>query len=301
MNKTKIVYEFANKNFSTKEIAKVHNLNQKYVKSILLDKLGKDNYLSLAHKLGARKVNDRLKDYEYRKDHIEKISESVSYAINKKMKDPSFRASWINKCRMASLRGKQKINSLLETNLKFREDWVKNSKKGGMKTFTLSLGAFNPDNREVRRNGSLRGLKNTKRKVFGPKGEKMYNNFERYIANLILNSNLDYVYEKIFKDKNYNGFISCDFEIKINGKILLVEATCWDKCKEKSIQINEKFKRLKTHITNFEYILVVPTQRQSEKYSEFLDKEIICLSSYNLNSRLKKVAGEGFEFGSKIR
>tara|TARA_Y100000310_G_C20562582_1_gene753789 strand:+ start:227 stop:1114 length:888 start_codon:yes stop_codon:yes gene_type:complete len=287
MDKKTIVRDFTKNNLSTRDISKKYEISINHVKDTLKNNIGKEEYLVLAHRLGAKRANEKLKNPTYKSYISKKISKSVSSTIQDKMKNPKFREEWINKSKKASKKGKEKINLLLENDQKFRENWSKNAKQGGLKTFSLGLGAFDKSNAEARKIGALKGLRNTKRKALGPRNERMYNDFETYIAKLILDNNLDYKYERIFNDKNYNGFISCDFEIKLNNKTLLVESTCWDKFKEKSLQINKKFEKLKYHLKDFEYILVSPTKRQSERYSEFLNPEIKCFSSYKFKEVLK--------------
>lgn len=291
----KIIIDFTNNYLSTKKIAKKYNTSKETIRKILINYLGREKYLKLAHSIGAKVITTKLKNPLYKKVYSEKMSRAISKAIKQKMANPSFRKKWVEKSKNASKEGRKKVNILLETDPIFRAKWIKNCSKGGNKTFKLKKGVFDEANLKARREGSLRGLKNTKRKLIGPKKEMMYNNFERYIANLILNNKLNYIYERMFTHKNSNGFISCDFEININNKLLLIEVTCWDKYKEKALQINRKFQILKDQLDNFEYILVAPTKRQSERYSEFLDKEVICFSSYEFKNKLKGIAAKGFE------
>jgi len=292
----KLIEDFTKNKLPTKEIAKKYKLTLEVIKKILINNLGREKYLKSAHSIGGITIARKLKNPLYKETYSMNLGKAVSKAIKQKMKNPKFRKIWIEKSRDASKEGRKRINTLLEIDPIFRAKWVKNCAKGGNKTFKLKIGAFDRANIKKRKKGALIGLKNTKRKMIGPKNEKMYNNFERYIANLIIENKLNYFYEKIFPDKNANGFISCDFEINVNNKKLLIEVTCWDKYKDKSLQINKKFQILKNQLVNFEYILVAPTKRQSERYSEFLDKEIICFSSYEFKKELKKIARDGFEF-----
>ncbi|MBU1246233.1 MAG: hypothetical protein KKH88_03800 [Nanoarchaeota archaeon] len=280
---------------STKQIARKYNLDLKYIRTLLINQLGKEKYLKIAHTIGAKTVSKKLKDPSYRKNYSEKMSNSVSKSIKQKMKNKNFKEKWLKKSNEASKKGLSKINFLLETNEEFRKNWVKNCSKGGNKTYKLKKGAFDINNLEARKEGSLRGLQNTCRNKIGPKNEKMYNHFEKSIANLILKSGYNYEYEIIFKDKNPNGFISCDFKLIGIKNEILIEVTCWDKFKEKAISLNKKFIILKKQLKNFEYIVVAPTKRFSERYSEFLNPEINCLSYYEFKNRLNMIAGVRFE------
>lgn len=295
MNKFIVINDFVNNNLPTDKIAKKYRLPKGLIKEILITNLGKEKYLRLAHSIGGKIIARKLKNPNYKKLYSNNLSKMISDAIKQKMRSSGFKERWIEKSKRASKEGRKKINRLLETDLKFRAKWVENCSRGGTKSFKLNLGVFDKSNMEARKEGSMRGLKNTKRKLIGPNDEKMYNNFEKYIANRILSNDLTYTYERVFIDENSNGFISCDFEIKINGKLLLIEATCWDKYKDKALQINKKFQKLNNQLKNFEFILVAPTKRQSEKYSEFLDKEIRCYSSYEFEDKLKSIARGGFE------
>lgn len=298
MNKEELIFDFKENSLTLTNLIKKYGVEKEIIKGLLKEELKEDYSKILFRNIGRsgnRALMEKLRENpEFRQNYFRKTGNGISKAILEKMKDENYRKKWIEKTKHASVLGRQQVNLLLETNPIFKEAWIKNCKKGGEITFNAKLGAYDPKNREKRKIGSLKGLKSTTRKVLGPKGESMYNKLEVSVARVILRQKLNYIYEKRFCVDNQNGYISCDFVLNLN-KIVVIEATCWDKVEEKCKRFIQKRKYLEALFgSNFELIVVVPERRLKEKYSIFL-KNIPILLVAELGDYLKRVAGVGFE------
>jgi hypothetical protein len=95
------------------------------------------------------------------------------------------------------------------------------------------------DPKRLRMISHLGFLKSTKRKFLGPKGELVFNELEKKVAETLHANGIDYVYEPIISlGKN---FVSPDFLLE--GKVI-IECTEWTDITEKSFLLKTKIKRL---------------------------------------------------------
>ena len=273
---------------------KLANLSVRYqieikeLKIYIKKELGHKNYLRIIHSNGAKAVNRKLMDPTYRTDYVSKMSMNVKNSLRKLMRKPSFRTKWIKKSQRGSTKGTQQILKLLKDD-EFYKNWCIKCKLGGIKVAERQLG-FHGAPSSLRRKWSLAALKRIFKRSVGPKGERMYNWLEVYVASSIQSAGFDYTYEKIFKVENRNGYVSVDFVIKQNPN-LLIEATCWDKPKQKSDELNRKLYLIEKKFPNVK-LIVVTTRNRAEDYARHLRKDIKVLTPTQFRRFvLSKLAG----------
>ena len=265
-----------------------YQIETKELKVRLRRELGHKKYLRIIHSNGAKAVNRKLKDPIYRTNYVSKMSASVRNSLRKLMKEPSFRTEWIEKSQRGSTKGTRQILELLKDD-KFYKKWCTKCKSGGIKVAERRLG-FHGAPTSLRRKWSLAALKRIFKKSIGPKGERMYNWLEVYVASSIQSAGFDYTYEKIFEVQNRNGYVSVDFLIKQNPN-LLIEATCWDKPKQKSDELNRKLYLIEKKSPDVK-LIVVTTRNRVEDYACYLRKDIKVLTPIQFRRFvLSKLAG----------
>jgi hypothetical protein len=115
-----------------------------------------------------------------------------------------------------------------------------------------------------------------RRKVIGPKGEKMFNSLEKEVAEILLKLNVDYEYEKILKIKN--NYIIPDFLILAN---ILIECTYWSFVKDKSRILKKHFREISKN-TSIDKIVVITSNRLRDNYRQKLGQKITTLTSKEL-------------------
>ncbi len=293
-----IFHEFKNELISIKDLSKKYNIPQEEIKRFLRAKL-KANYYRHIKRIsghyGGRVFAHKLRnDSQFRDIYSKNMSAKVSLSINKKLQHKPYKDQWIRKVRAASVLAHKKVNYLLETDSNFRSKWIKNCRKGGKQTYSQSKGAYDPQNREKRLLGSIRGLQHTTRKSIGPKGELMYNLHEVKVAKVILQFAKQYIYEKRYIVQNQNGYISCDFVIPLSP-LLIIEATYWDDAKEKCARFKQKHNMLKSLFQdNFQLIIVVNTKTLKDKYLQYLPSfQILTIKELEEYLKNMNLAGVG--------
>ena len=260
---------------STSEIAKEWSTDIKHVKTYLISKLGKNEYLKVSRRIGANKINQRAKND---RKFFERISKIRRDGLHKKLKELKFKQEWLLKSKKASIKGQERAKELLLSDNSFRRKWVSNCAKGGKKSFRNKLGAFSPENLKKRKWWSIKGLKNTGRKIRGPNEELMYNKLEMDSAKILESKNIDYTYEKITKSEALNGFFSFDFYFKLNNEKYFIEVTCWDKFEEKVRNLEIKWEFLNKNFPDCRFYVVTANRTYKGKYAKFLDKKIELLT-----------------------
>lgn len=266
MDISNILIEFL-QGSTLREISKKNNIDENTLKNSLIKKLGREKYLKISRSNGGKAVAKKLKDPKYRTRYVTKIRRNVRKSLSRLMKNTLFRKSWLKKARFGSKKGISRIHECLEDQ-KFYQKWIEKCKVGGIKTYKNKLG-FHSSRTELRKKWSLIGLKNTGRKVIGPKGEKMYNNLEIVVANILDDLGLKYEYERIIPVENTNGFVSIDFTVEENPN-LIIEATCWNKPEQKMEELKRKCKIIKNKYPKAEMVVVTSTKyiNEYEKLSE---------------------------------
>ncbi len=288
-----LIKDFVVNKISIPNLAKKYNLSRFEVKDKLKENLKAEEYKKISRSIGGFTVSRKLKDPEYRKRFVSKISKNIKKSVLEKMKNKEYYNKWLIKAKEGSIKGHKKVKELLEKDESFRERWVENCRKGGFSSYKNGSGIYNPNNFDKRKFGSLLGLKRTARKINGPKGEKMYNKLERDVAKILLLNNFDYIYEKTFDSGNINGHISCDFIVSKDNKTILIEATNWDKVDKKCNELNKKFKIFdKLYQENIK-IVVNLTSAIRDKYKKYLNEEIKVFSLKDFDEFLKKISSSG--------
>ncbi|VVB73579.1 Uncharacterised protein [uncultured archaeon] len=251
-----------------------HHMKLRELKESLRTELGNTSYLKTIRSNGAKAIIQKLKDPTYRLRYTSKMSIRVKTRLKELMKDPNFRKEWIKKAKHGSIKGEQKILELLNGD-EFYNRWCAKCKLGGA-TLAIRQRGIHGASVNSRRRWSLSALKQIHRGSIGPNGEKMYNWLEVYVASVLQVAGFDYKYERIFKVKNRNGYVSVDFSIK-QAPNLLIEATCWDDPEQKSNRLNKKFYLIKNEIPDVKMI-VVTTRNRAEEYTRYLRKGIKVLT-----------------------
>ena len=135
--------------------------------------------------------------------------------------------------------------------------------KAAQRALISKLGAnYEQFMRKIASKGGINSViskKNLMRKTIGPKGEHMFNQLEKDVANILLSANVDYQYEPILKVDQRT--IIPDFK---TGN-LIIECTKWTNAKVKAMSLKEKSKRLLTRDPYLDF-LVVTTSSLKKRY-----------------------------------
>ena len=280
MEKEVVLREFLENRLNSTDIASKYNVSKKEVLDYLRDELGSTKLKRIAQSNAAIKTNKNL-------DYV-KLGKTISNSVRSKMaKDDSYSIQWKLKAKNASKLARKKVRTLLNNNAEFKQNWLTNWRKGGLSTFNNQKGFWDPKNLDKRRRGSLRGIKNMGKMVIGPLGEKMYNGLELEVAGVLKKLNINYEYEKRFITGKGNGYFSCDFFCEFFERCFFIETTYWDKPEEKSNKLNKKFKFYKSLNLSADFI-VVTTEILKEKYSNYLDEEIVVFSFDEFKKGIEK-------------
>ncbi len=276
-----VLREFLENRKNSRDIALKYNLNKKEIVDFFRNELGSIELKRIAQSNAAINTNKNL-DYE-------KLGKIISISIRKKMSDDKkYLKQWKLKAKSASDLARMRVKNLFETNSEFKQKWINNCKTGGLATFNNKKGFWDPNNLEKRRKGSLKGIKNMSKMLIGPFGEKMYNSLEFDVACVLKDLNINYDYEKRFITQKGNGYFSCDFVCDFFGKYLFIEATYWDKPKEKINKLNKKFKFYKDLNLPSILILVTTSKKLKEKYSQYLNEGIFLFSFDEFKKEIEK-------------
>ena len=284
MDNSLVINEFEKNNKTSRIIAQEQNMSKREVISLLKNFFGPPEFLKIARRNAAIQTNKKI-------DRVS-LGKRISKSLLKKMDNPEFHRKWIIKTKKASLIARNNVSNLLCNNTKFREKWRKNCSKGGLSSFQNKKGFYDPNHLLKRKEGSLKGLQKTGRKVLGPHGEMMYNKLEQQTATFLVKQLIEYEYEKTFSFKNANGYISCDFVFSLGQKTFFIEVTTWDKAEDKIKRLNKKFQFYKKINDNAICLLVTSNRFMKDKYSPFVSKNVQLLTLKELK---EKVARVGFE------
>ncbi len=168
----------------------------------------------------------------------------------------------------------RKRKELIKTNSKFRSKWLKACKKGGISNVKKGL----IKNWEI-------GFRNIgRRKITGPKGEKMFNKTERKIAQLLLTNGIDYEYEP---------------QIKINGKNYFPDFIINDIIIERCGLYSKKYisalkKKLKDYLSwKGQIIIVLPSKvnKNLEKHLTIPKKFLTIIEDERFEEKLIESLG----------
>jgi len=266
MDVSRILREFE-QGSALKELSKNNKLEEKVIKKVLIEKLGKEKYLKISRSNGGKAVAKKLEDPRYRLEYVTKMRRNVRRSLSKLMENPTFKDSWLKKARKGSKAGVFKIRERLEDQ-KFYQEWINKCKTGGTKTYKRKLG-FHSYSPKFRKKWSLLGLKNTGRKLIGPNGERMYNYLEIVVASILDDLGLKYEYEKIIPVKNTNGFVSIDFTVKEIPN-WIIEVTYWNKPEQKMKELKRKWSFIKNKYPRAKMIVITSNKyiKEYEKLSE---------------------------------
>ena len=247
--------------------ASLGRLSQKYamekmkVREMLIGGLGHGLYLKTVHANGGKAVARKLMNSDYRANYVKKMSLSVKESIGTKMQTKTFREAWMKKAGLGSVKGIEKLRLAMD-DPKFHKDWVVKCKIAGMNCYLKQAG-IHKANPTARRKWSICGLKKTGKKLAGPRGEKMYNNLEVSVAQILDSLKVDYIYEKIIAVENKNGFISVDFVLPQIPN-LFIEVTYWSNSLEKMGELRKKWKLIKSKYPDAKMIVVTQPKRMDE-------------------------------------
>jgi len=123
---------------------------------------------------------------------------------------------------------------------------------------------------------SAKSGNNFRRKILGPKGEKMFNEMEKEVAEILLKLNLDYEYEKVLKIND--RFFIPDFII---SSCIIIECTYWSFVDDKSRLLRERFKTILKN-TPIEKMVLVTSDRLKNEYKRKLGKMVDVLTPKEL-------------------
>ncbi len=287
MNTEKMIEEYLSLH-SSQDIANKFNLRQSEVKLILRSRLSKEKYLETAHKIGAKKVHDKLEATpEYKKRYSKKMKLSVRNSLSSKMKNKKFRSKWLLNARTASKKGSRKIRELLSKDKKFLVRWRSKCRVGGIKSLEYKKGIHEPKMSFKRRSWSLKGLRMTGKKLVGPYGEPMYNQLEVAVARILHRAGFKYCYEKTVNAPNKNGFYSLDFVV-LNK--IVIEVTYWNDIDYKAKELRTKFEYLQNN-GKFQKFVLVTRRGLCDTYKRLLPSYVLVLTSKELESLIAGTAG----------
>lgn len=266
-----LVKQFRDFKTPTATIAERTGESQESIKRKLITHLGAKEYLKVARSIGGHAIAKRLRtDSEFSKAYSTHMSRLVVQSLKKRMQSKAFQQAWKKKAKEGSKKGVRRLRRLMKV-AAFQDDWKTKCRIGGYESFERSVGIHAEKNAAARKRGALRGLEHTSRKTTGPNGERMYNDLERRVAEILKRKGIPYEYEKRFDTDTGNRFFSIDFCI---GENCFVEVTDWDDEEAKSEKLNRKYRILReANQTGFEFIVVTTPGRVSE-YRRHLEKDI---------------------------
>lgn len=126
--------------------------------------------------------------------------------------------------------------------------------KAAQRALISKLGAnYEQFMRKIASKGGINSViskKNLMRKTIGPKGERMFNQLEKDVANILLSANVDYQYEPVLKVDQRT--IIPDFK---TGN-LIIECTKWTNTKVKAMSLKEKIKVLLVRYPYLHFIVI---------------------------------------------
>lgn len=144
-----------------------------------------------------------------------------------------------------------------------KEQRIKGS-KNGMKSLRRKFGK-----EKMKKVSSYAGCMSVKsnksylRKTIGPKGEKMFNELEKEVAEILLKLGLDYKYEDVLHLKNRH--IVPDFIINQ----ILIECTYFWRIDQKARTLKEKFNKILNE-TKIDRIVVITKEEMKSEYNSLL-------------------------------
>jgi hypothetical protein len=270
------------KGFRIDELASLYRITKKKLKALLIARLGKEVYVKTTRANGGRAVAIKLQDPAYKRSYQRKMSQCVEKSLAKLMQKKEFRDNWRKKAASGSRQGTKALLEKMKEP-EFYHKWKQHCRIGGIVSYKTKSGIHSSAKR-LRRKWSVLGLKKTGRKCTGPKGERMYNKLEVSVALLLHKAGLRYSYEKLLPAENVNGFVSVDFVIaELPG--VFIEATSWDKPKEKITELRRKFSLIKNNFPKARLIVVVP-RRRVEQYKDLADTDINLFTPIQLTQYL---------------
>lgn len=140
--------------------------------------------------------------------------------------------------------------------------------KAARRALISKLGAdYGEFMRKISSKGGINSVvskKNLMRKIIGPKGEHMFNQLEKDVAQILLSANVDYQYEPILIVDHQT--IIPDFKI---GN-LIIECTKWTNAKVKVMSLKEKIKALLVRHP-YLYFIVVTKDTLKKRYVAHLE------------------------------
>lgn len=266
-----LVKQYRDGKVPTAIIAERTGDTQESVKRRLIRHLGKTRYLGIARAIGGQVTAQRLRaNPAFREEYSRHMSKAVSRSINFRMQEKYFKAAWKKKAGRGSKKGIGRLLELMQTTT-FRNDWKVKCRVGGRAAYVRARGIHAEKNADARKQGAIRGLRHTSRKVIGPNGERMYNDLERRVARILKQKDITYEYERRFDTDTGNGFLSIDFCV---GGNRFIEVTDWDDAKAKSQKLNRKYRRMiDANPAGIEFIVVTKPGRV-EEYRRDLEKDI---------------------------
>jgi len=124
---------------------------------------------------------------------------------------------------------------------------------------------------------SSKSKNNFRRKTTGPRGEKMFNEMEREVAETLCKMNIDYEYERILKIND--RFLIPDFVV---GSNIVIECTYWGFVNDKSKILRERFKNILKN-TSIDKMVLITNNQLKNKYNRKLGKNIDVLTPKELS------------------
>lgn len=115
---------------------------------------------------------------------------------------------------------------------------------------------------------SAKNNSNFRRKVTGPKGERMFNGLEKEVAEILYELNFDYEYEKILRIND--SFLIPDFIIPPK---IIIECTYWGFVNDKSKRLEKRFNKILKN-TSIDRIVLITNNRLKNKYNQKLGKMV---------------------------
>lgn len=152
--------------------------------------------------------------------------------------------------------------------------------KGGKRSGNTTLQKFgNKWLYQISSQGGAKSLKtknNFRRKITGPKGEKMFNKLEKEVAEILLDLKLGYEYEKILKIGKHH--IIPDFVVNDN---VVIECSYYSWIEKKVQELRKRIQLILRH-TNMNKIILVTNLKLKEKYDKHIGNIITVLTPREL-------------------